>query len=318
MACAPYTFHGEASTSPSRRELAERLVHLGEQRARGHRDDDLLGQPPAELLGDLVAERLAALGVVRPDVDVHERPVLVLGDLAAQPVDVVVGALHRDERLVVHRRLHDLALLEVVRDEDDRTQAGGGGVRRDGVGEVAGAGAGDGRVAEGARRRQRHRHDAVLEGVRRVGAVVLDPQLPHAERGGEVLRLAQRRHAGAEADAGRLVLAGGQQAGVPPDALRPGRDALAGDLAQAVLVVGHLERREALLADVHRGERDLVPALAADQGPGGAGGEGRGDGQDCHVELLIFPAGRGTELAPGAGRAGCRGVIGPCPWCPSG
>ena len=128
-------------------------------------------------------------------------------------------------------------------------------VRGDRVGEVAGGGAGHGREAERAGRRQRDRHDAVLERVRRVGAVVLDPQLAHAERGGEVLRLAQRRHAGAEADAGGLVLTGGQQAGVAPDALRTGLDRGAGDAAQLLEVVADLERREALVADVHRRQR---------------------------------------------------------------
>jgi hypothetical protein len=94
----------------------------------------------------------------------------------------------------------------------------------DGVGEVAGRGAGDGRVAEGAGRRQGDRHDPVLERVGRVRAVVLDPQLAHAERGGEVLGLAQRRHAGAQADPGGEVLAGRQQPGVAPDVLRAGLD----------------------------------------------------------------------------------------------
>ena len=65
VACAPKTLYGVASTSPSVTELAQRLVDLGEQRAGRDRDDDLLGQPPAELLGDLVADGLRALGVER-------------------------------------------------------------------------------------------------------------------------------------------------------------------------------------------------------------------------------------------------------------
>ena len=76
------------------------------------------GQPPAELLGDLVAEGLGALGVVRPDVDVDERPVLLLaGDLAGQPVDVVVVALDGDQLAAVDRGGEDLLLLQVARDE---------------------------------------------------------------------------------------------------------------------------------------------------------------------------------------------------------
>ena len=97
-----------------RDQLLERLVDLGQLRAGGDRDHDLVGQPPAELLGDLVAERLGALGVERADVDVDERPALLLaGDLGGEPVDVVVGAVHRDEVLGVDRGVDLLGLLEV-------------------------------------------------------------------------------------------------------------------------------------------------------------------------------------------------------------
>ena len=85
VACAPNTRYGVASTSPSLPSSLEPLVDLGQLRARRHRDHDLPGQPPAELLGDLVAQGLGALGVVGPDVDVDERPVLVLGRQLAWP-----------------------------------------------------------------------------------------------------------------------------------------------------------------------------------------------------------------------------------------
>jgi hypothetical protein len=101
--------------------------------------------------------------------------------------------------------------------------------------------------------------------VRRVAAVVLDQQRAHAQRPGEVRRGAQARHAGTEVDAGGEVLPGRQQAGVAPDRLRTGLDRGARDLLQALLVVGDLERREALRAHVHGRERHLGAALAADQ-----------------------------------------------------
>ena len=63
--CAPNTLHDDAGTRPARDQLLERLVDLGQHRAGRHRRDVLAGQPPAELLGDLVAERLRTLGVVR-------------------------------------------------------------------------------------------------------------------------------------------------------------------------------------------------------------------------------------------------------------
>ena len=129
---------------PDLDQLAERLVHLGQQLAAGHRDHHLRRDPPAELLGDLVPEGLGALGVERPDVDVDERGVLELvglGQLRAQPVDVVVGAVDRDHVAAVDGGRDDLAGLQVGRDEHDRRHAGPRGVRGDRVGQVAGGGA---------------------------------------------------------------------------------------------------------------------------------------------------------------------------------
>ena len=40
-----------------RDQLVEGLADLADQRAAGHGADDVVGQPPAELLGDLVARR---------------------------------------------------------------------------------------------------------------------------------------------------------------------------------------------------------------------------------------------------------------------
>ena len=120
-------------------QLLERLVDLRQLRAGRHRDDDLVGQAPAELLGDLVAEGLGALGVEGADVDVDERPALLLaGDLGGELVDVVVVAVHRDEPVGEDRRVDLLGLLEVARDEDHRLDPGAGAGGGDRVGEVAG------------------------------------------------------------------------------------------------------------------------------------------------------------------------------------
>ena len=165
-----------------RDQLLEGLVDLGQLRARRHRDDHLVGQPPAELLGDLVAQGLGALGVERPHVDVDERPALLLaGDLRGEAVDVVVGAVHRDELLGVDGRVDLLGPLEVARDEHDRADAGASTRRGDGVGEVARRGAGERRGAQLAGGAQRAGHHPVLEGVGRVGGVVLDPEGVDAE-----------------------------------------------------------------------------------------------------------------------------------------
>ena len=87
---------GVALDEPELEQLAEALVHLREHRARGDRRDDRVRQRPAELLGDLERERLRALGVVRAEPDVDERPVELERQLDAQAAAVVVAALDRD------------------------------------------------------------------------------------------------------------------------------------------------------------------------------------------------------------------------------
>ena len=71
----------------------------------------MVGQPPAELLGHLVAQGLAALGVVGAHIDVDEGPFVVfaVGQLAAQAVDLVVGAVHGHQRRAVDGGADNLA-----------------------------------------------------------------------------------------------------------------------------------------------------------------------------------------------------------------
>ena len=62
-------------------ELVEGLADFADQGAAGHGHDDVVGQAPAELLGDLVADGLRAFRVVGAQVDVDEAPVVLVGDL---------------------------------------------------------------------------------------------------------------------------------------------------------------------------------------------------------------------------------------------
>ena len=137
VACAPLKVGSLPVSKPELDPLLEAARDLREQRAGGDRADDPVGQLEAELLGDLERERLGALGVVGPHVDVHERPVVLAGDLGAQPVDVVVVAAHSDEVGAVDAGREHLLLLEVGRDEHVGLEAGRGRVRGDRVGEVA-------------------------------------------------------------------------------------------------------------------------------------------------------------------------------------
>ncbi len=149
-----------ALDEPDRRQLVEALRDLREQRARGDRRDDDVRQPPAELLGDLEGERLAALGIERPEVDVDEGPALLVGDLEAEAVDVVVRAVDADDRRAVAQGVVDLRRLEVRRDEDEGTEPERGRGGRGRPGEIAGRGAGERVEAEldgPGRRRPRRR-----------------------------------------------------------------------------------------------------------------------------------------------------------------
>src|SRR5215213_3281106 len=86
-----------AADKPEVEPLLEAAAQFGEERAGGDRADHPVGQLPAELLDGLVGERLRALGVVGPQVDVDERPRPRLGQLGAEPVDVVVVAADADQ-----------------------------------------------------------------------------------------------------------------------------------------------------------------------------------------------------------------------------
>ncbi len=122
-------------------------------------------------------------------------------------------------------------------------------------------------------------HDAVLEGVRRVGGVVLDPDLAQARgarRGGRPGSAACSRRAGprgrrraSRRRAARRRAAGSRRSArcsAGPAWMR--RRGAAGSPVEPRVVVGDLERTEAALADVARVQRVLGLALSALQGCG--------------------------------------------------
>src|SRR5262245_11785023 len=93
--------------------LSQRAVDLAAQAVPGHRAEDMPRRPPAELLGDLVADRLGALGIERPQVDVDEAPAVLERHLRTQAVDLVVGAGHADDLGPKDAGAEDLASLQV-------------------------------------------------------------------------------------------------------------------------------------------------------------------------------------------------------------
>ena len=180
-ACAQCIRVSTLSMMPVCLELLQPLVDLGEHRAGCRRRDGVCGSAPAQLLRDLVAERLAAVRIEGADVDVHECPLVLVGQFTAEAVDVVVAAVDRDHGGVVDGRAQHLARFEVVGDEDVGIHPGPRRVGGHCAGEVAGGGAGERLESELQRLGGGDGNDAVLERVRRVDAVVLDPQLLEAE-----------------------------------------------------------------------------------------------------------------------------------------
>ena len=105
--------------------------------------------------------------------------------------------------------------------------------------------------AELARLGERHRDHPVLERAGRVGGVVLDPELAQPELGRQAVGPHQRGEAGAEIH--RRGVVDREQVPVAPDGAGTGLDALPAHRGgDPLVVVGDLERPEAVVADVQR------------------------------------------------------------------
>ena len=137
--------------------------------------------------------------------------------------DVVVGAVDHEHRGAVGGRGDDLLALEVGGDEDVGRQAqrGPGGRRR--AGQVARRGAGERLVAELDGLGGGHRHDPVLERVRRVRRLGLDVELAlEPELGRQPVGPDQRRAPHREARA-RAAPPAGSRRTATASAARPRR-----------------------------------------------------------------------------------------------
>ena len=229
------------------------------------RDDDLVRQRPVQLLGRLERQRLRALGVERPDVDVAERPRRRLDQLRAKPVHLVVVAAHRDHVRVEHADARHLRGLEVDRDEYEALEVRPRRVSGHGVREVASRRTRDRLETMRPRPADGDRHDTVLERVGRIHAVVLQIEIPQAKLGPESICLHERSETLAQShDVDRVL--DRQQVAIPPHRLRAGFDARAAhDLLQRRLVVHRVQWPEAHLAHVSGLELVLRPTLPAPQ-----------------------------------------------------
>ncbi len=168
------------------------------------------GDSPAELLGDLEAERLRSFGVEGPQVDVDEAPAVLERHLRAEAVDLVVGATHLDDLGPVDAGAENLGALQVGGDEDVALQPGGGGVGGDAVGQVAGRGTADGGKAEFAALLSATATTRSLnDSVGKLTASFLIHSFSTPSSPGEAIGLDQGRAADLQAD-GRLAVEGQQ------------------------------------------------------------------------------------------------------------
>ena len=246
-------------------QFVQSLPDLGQQRSGSHRDDDLVGCGPIQLFHYLIGQRLGAFGVVRTDVDVHEGPSLLAGDLTAQAVNVIVVSFHLHHIGAIYKIAENFRRFQVVGNKHVALHLGSCGMRGHRVRQVPGRGARHGFIAELAGSRQRDGHHAILERKSRmIDRVVLDVERVQPQLVPEVLRSDQGRKAGMQADGGLAF--NRQQVHIAPEALRAALDLLAreGGL-NLLIVVLDLERPETQLTDMQRHGRIFFPALAADQ-----------------------------------------------------
>ncbi len=178
---------------------------------------------------------------------------------------MVVGAVDGVDARSVDSGSGELLGLEIARDEDGRLEPLRGRACRDRAGEVPGRRAGERVEPELLRLPRRDRDDAILERVRRVRGVELEPQLADPELLRESRRRDERCHARGEP---RLLgRRHRKQVGVAPDRLRACLDRGTTDAgAEGVPVVGRVERAEAVRTRAGRHERVLGRTDAAAKG----------------------------------------------------
>ena len=134
-----------------------------EQRTGSDRNDDVVGERPSELLGAFEQDRVAALGVIRAQREVHEAPAVLIGEAAAETIHRVIRTLHSNDRGAICRGARDLSGLDVRGHEHKCAKTVARCGSRDGPGEIAGGRAGDRVEPELDRARERDGHGPVFE-----------------------------------------------------------------------------------------------------------------------------------------------------------
>jgi len=194
------------------------------------------------LLGDLIAHRLRAFGVVGAQVHVHEAPVVAVGNLRAQAVDVVVIAIDANQGCAVDLGVENLGGLKIGRHQDEGFEAQACGLRGNCVGQVAGGGAADRVKSKGLGIGQRHGDHTILEAQRgQADGVVFDVEIGGSDVRAKPRRLHERCQTGRRL---RLVGVGNRQQGaISPHVQGAGGNGFAGKAGAGIIEVeGDLKR----------------------------------------------------------------------------
>ncbi len=140
------------------------------------------GNRQPNLLGDLESVGLGPFGVIWPQIDVHDGPAIFVGDLRAEPIDVIIRPANSHHRRAEDQAAQNLSLLQIVRDHDKATNARHGRVGGRAVGQVPRAGAADRVEAKFDRLGDGHGNDALFVRIGRVVAgIILDPKIGAAQ-----------------------------------------------------------------------------------------------------------------------------------------
>src|SRR6478736_1073824 len=107
------------------------LVDFCQKGTAGHWNDGMPRQFPSQLLRDFKTHALGSFSVIRAQVDVHETPAVLPGDLRTKPVDLIVGAADADHIGPVNQRTENFALFQIGRNQNVALQARGCGIGRD-------------------------------------------------------------------------------------------------------------------------------------------------------------------------------------------
>src|SRR6202030_3371649 len=120
----------------------EVFFDLDDQRAPSHRTDHVIRQAPAQLLGDFEAYRFRSFSVVGSQVYVDEAPVMLVGNLRTEAVDLIVVAGDAYDLCAEDVRTQNLRGLKIRWNKDPSLETFAGGMRSYGISQIARRGAG--------------------------------------------------------------------------------------------------------------------------------------------------------------------------------